>query len=126
MTQEYSKLPSLPADEFQRRISKFDKKAATKSDAKDIAKMERLLELRPGVLGKDEFYVSNVKCTCGRQITFYDLVASSLMEGHSKSFVVHTLLGSKHFIQPPRKITCVECGTVHTLDYCNDRYGCCN
>jgi hypothetical protein len=65
MTQEYSKLPSLPADELQRRISKFDKKAATKSDAKDIAKMERLLELRPGVLGKDEFYVSNVKCTCG-------------------------------------------------------------
>jgi hypothetical protein len=126
MNQEYSKLQSLSAEEFARRMSRFDKRAATKSDAKDIARIERVLELRQGVLSGQEFYVSKVKCECGRDMTFYDLVVSSLIEGHSKSFVVHTLLGSKHFVQPPRNVTCVECGTLHVLDYCNNSYGCCN
>lgn len=126
MPDEYSKLPSLTADEFARKMSKFNKATATKSDAEDIAKIERILELRQGTLTGREFYVSKAKSRSGRDITFYDLVVSSLIEGHSKSFVVHTLLGSKFFVQPPRAVTCVEDGSVHVMDYCTEAYGCCN
>jgi hypothetical protein len=127
MSQEYGKLASLTPDEFKKRMDGcFNRAAATKSDERDIQRIENLLDLRQGVLAKEQFYVSKSTCKCGRTLTFYDLVQSGLLEGHSASFVVHTLLGSKYFIQPRRRVKCSACSEVHILDYETSAYGCCN
>lgn len=80
MNLEYSKLSSISADEFAHKMRNFDAVNATQSDASDIKQIEALLELRTGVLSGQEFLVSNVTCNCGRTLTFYDLIASSLNE----------------------------------------------
>lgn len=126
MHYEYSRLASLTPAEYAKKMKSIKKKAATKSDSDDLKRIERLLDLREGVLAEEDFYVSKADCKCGRRLTFYDLVLTSLTDsGHSKSFVVHTLLGSKYFAQPTRQVKCSACGEVHLLDYETDRYGCC-
>jgi hypothetical protein len=122
---DYSALESLGRDEFERRMVAFDKSSATKSDTADIAKIEDLLLVRRGTLAGQDFYVSRALTAAGRAITFYDLIVSSLLEGHSRSFVLHTLLGTKFFVQPRRKITLAEDSSIHVLDYCTSGYGCC-
>ena len=126
MTFEYSKLPSISQEEFDYKMRNFDRSTAVKSDGKDISKIEQILELRDGILANQEFMVSKVNCKCGRELTFYDLIASSLKENHNSSFIVHTLLGSKHFVQHSRKVHCSVCGTVHPMEYSNSGYGCCD
>ena len=131
MQKDYSALSGLDDSEFRARITScFDRGNATKSDAEDLNKIEKFLGLRNGILKDEEFYVSKENCqNCRRTFTFYDHVYGSVKDaGHSKSFVAHTLLGDKYFIQPPRPVRCSACDTVSTalLNYETPRYGCCN
>lgn len=126
MQTDYASLRSISFEEFSEKMKSFDKSDATQSDAADLASIERVLDLMPGLLGGREFYLSKAVCTCGRKLTFYDFVLSALVEGHGKSLVAHTLIGSKYFLQPPRKIRCAAC--ARTLDgeyYSCGQYGCC-
>ena len=131
MSPEYSALSGIRADEFKQRMSAcFDKNKATKSDSDDIKKIEDFLDLKRDALKHEEFYVSDGTCgKCSRKFTFYDHVIGSVTDaGHSKSLVVHTLFGSKHFIQPPRPVRCSACNTisVDVLTYETSAYGCCS
>lgn len=126
MQTEYASLKSISAEEFSEKMCSFDTSNATKSDAEDLARIERVLDLMPGLLKGRDFYLSKVTSSCGRTLTFYDFVVSALIEGHGKSFVAHTLVGSKYFLQPPRRIRCIAC--AETLDgeyYSCNQYGCC-
>lgn len=132
MREDYSRFNSLSQDEFTDRMKNFSKDRATKSDKEDIRKIERILSLREGILANQEYYVAKypgggpATCQCGKTLSFYDVVATSLIEGHSKSFVVHTLCGNKRFVDHPKPITCTQCGTIHMMAYTDTVYGCCN
>ncbi len=85
----------------------------TRSDAEDIAKMERLLDLMPGVLSGQDYYLERMQCACGRILTMYDFVFTGLVDAsHSKSLILHTFVGSKNVLNPPRKVRCSECGCL--------------
>jgi len=125
---DYSEIKSVTRDEFdKRRLRLEDDPTATKSDAADIRAIEDFLELKPSVLADQSFYINNYVCTCGRKLTFFDVVRSAVVDGHhSKSFVAHTLLGNKYILNPPRKASCSNCATPTDLSctYENSSYGC--
>lgn len=115
---DYNSVVSLSREEFEQsapsREELEDETRSTKSDAVDIAKMERLLDLRPGMLAGDEYYLERLSCQCcGRLLTMYDFVFTGLVDGgHSKSLIVHTFVGSKLVVNEPRRIRCSTCGEV--------------
>lgn len=125
----YSDIVSLSREEFDERRILLDDVTGTKSDDIDIAKMESTLEVRAGTLAGLSFYVNKQDCpSCGRRITFYDIVKTAADESHhSKSFMLHTLVGTKYVINPPRQIRCSNCSTVLATScvYSNEQYGCC-
>jgi hypothetical protein len=117
MNGDYNSIESLSEDEFRRRTAGRalkDKSRYTKSDSEDIEKIELLLDVRPGLLKDEEFYLGNLTCqACGRVLTVYDFVLSGLIDGgHSKSFELHVLVGNKFFINKARRIRCSACGTM--------------
>ena len=82
----------------------------TKSSPEDIAKIERLLDVRMGTLSSDEYYLQKVECQCGRLLTFYDFVFTALVDAsHPKSFVLHVLTGTKKIINDARIVRCSNC-----------------
>lgn len=85
----------------------------TASDDDDFVKMERLLDLRDGALGRDGYYLEHRECECGRLLTMYDFVFTALVDaGHSKSLIVHTFVGNKLVLNPPRPIRCSNCARI--------------
>lgn len=124
---EYSKIKSVTPDAFAAMRQKHRISGYVKSDARDLRRIEDLLELRPGLLAGEEFYVSRYDCSCGHTLTFYDFVHTALVDaGHSKSFVLHTLLGSKFVINQARRLRCSECTSEgESLDYITPNYCCC-
>jgi hypothetical protein len=119
MKNDYNMVNSLSEEEFRKRskpkalkdINKF-----TQSDASDIDKIEALLDVRPGVLRGDQFFLERIDCKgCGRTLTIYDFVFSGLTDaGHNKSFILHTLVGNKFVINTARVIRCSACATLTT------------
>src|SRR4029077_19992056 len=95
---DYSQIKSVTREEFEaKRLRLEDDPTATKSDASDIRAIEDFLELAPGTLAGQAFYVNNHVCQCGRRLTFFDVVRSAVVDGHhSTSFVAHTLVGNKY------------------------------
>jgi hypothetical protein len=91
-----------------------DPTKTTKSDYDDIAKMERLLDLKDGALAGDQYYLERLECVqCGRLLTMYDFVFTGLVDaGHPKSLIVHTFLGNKLVLNDARPIRCSACGQV--------------
>lgn len=82
----------------------------TKSSPEDIEKIERLLDVRQGTLKNEEFYLQKNECACGRVLTFYDFVLTSLVDAqHPKSFVLHVLTGKKQIINDSRIVRCSNC-----------------
>ncbi|MFE3254254.1 hypothetical protein ACFXPS_05545 [Nocardia sp. NPDC059091] len=111
---DYNNVVSLSREEFERlgpSVAELrDQTKFTKSDDEDIAKMERLLDLREGVLANDEYYLERVISRCGRILTMYDFVFTALVDaGHSKSLIVHTFIGNKLVVNEPRLIRCSVC-----------------
>ena len=130
MDYDYSALQSVPDDAFDKALAASAALLAdaTVSDQDDIGRMERLLDIQGGTL-KGPFRLQKAKCErCGRLLTTYDFVYTAIVDaGHPKSFVVHTLVGSKRLLNKPRIIRCSSCNTVTTkgYHYMMSDYGCC-
>jgi hypothetical protein len=119
---DYNQVRAVSQSEFERaapsKADLEDPTKATKSDQEDIAKMERLLDLKNGSLGADDYYLERIECEqCGRVLTMYDFVFTGLVDGgHSKSLIVHTFLGNKLVLNDPRPIRCSACGRLQSYD----------
>lgn len=117
---DYNDVAGVSAEEFRIRaacaVERFeaDPEIWTKSDEKDIANIEHLLDVKEGTLSRDDDYlVARYQCECGRLLTTYDFVFTGLVDaGHSKSFILHTFIGSKFVLQKPRPFRCSQCGRV--------------
>lgn len=129
---DYNRVQSLTAEQFGKLTpgpgELGNATAYTKSDAADVRKMERVLDLQDGALAHDSYYLEKTTCAgCGRVLTMYDFVCTGLIDaGHSKSFILHTFVGEKYVVNRARRVRCSACGTM-TAAFCKywmDRYGC--
>jgi hypothetical protein len=130
MDYDYGKVQPVSDDVFEKAQNHMAARMAdaTVSDKDDVNRIERLLDLRKGVLEGRPFRLAKGNCDhCARLLTFYDFVYTAIVDaGHPKSFIVHTLLGSKRILNKARKIRCSSCNTISPLYYpynC-DYYGC--
>jgi hypothetical protein len=92
-----------------------DSRKFTKSDDKDVARMERILDARPGTLSRcGDHFLERMECeSCGRLLTVYDFIFTGLVDaGHSKSFILHTFVGTKFVVNEPRRVRCSACGSL--------------
>lgn len=116
MMNDYDAVISTSVDEFKSQSDSLgfrNKKKFTKSNRKDVEKIENFLDVRNGTLSSDEYYIEKYDCDCGHIFTFYDFVFTAVVDAHhSKSFILHTLVGKKLIINPPRKIRCSSCGKI--------------
>ena len=131
MLYDYNSVMSVSAEDFAASAPSASDLANpdlfTASDDEDFSKMERLLDLRDGTLGRSGYYVQHLECECGRLLTMYDFVFTALVDaGHSKSFITHTFIGNKLVLNPPRPIRCSNCATIHpNCEYwMGNSYGC--
>ncbi|MEV6256531.1 hypothetical protein [Nocardia sp. NPDC051911] len=114
---DYDRVVSLSREKFEQSgpsVAELrDDTKSTKSDDVDIARMERILDLREGMLAGDEYYLQKIVCECGRRLTMYDFVFTGLVDaGHSKSLIVHTFVGNKLVVNEARPIRCSACARV--------------
>jgi hypothetical protein len=120
-TLEYNDVVGVSAEEFRQSSVCFTEDVAdstkfTKSSPEEIAKIERLLDAREGTLSGEDFYLQRIQCECGRILTTYDFVFTGLVDAeHSKSLILHTFVGSKFVLNPPRPIRCSDCGRISKL-----------
>lgn len=128
----YSNVPSISEEEFRARAiptqDLTDPEKYTKSDLEDLAKIERLLDLRSGLLNTDSYYLSKYICECGRKLTIYDFIFTALVDAnHEKSLVIQTLIGNKFIINKPRIVRCSNCARQSHI-FCSyemaSGYGC--
>lgn len=126
MLYDYSQVTSLTEEQFLIARQRHDISKYVKSSQDDLRKIEAILDLREGVLSSEEYYLEKATCECGRGITFYDFVYTSIVDaGHPKSFVLHTLLGSKYVSNRARQIRCSSCNKiVPSRSYITPRYCC--
>lgn len=113
--------------EFNDFFSKTDFTTYTKSDASELEKIEDILNVRRGLLKDEEYYVNDSTCTaCGKKITFFDFVKTAIDESaHSKSFLLHSLVGNDFGFQKPSTIKCSSCGAeVISSHYKTPNYSC--
>ena len=109
-TIDYNDVVDLGAEEFKTRTLRScaaedlaDRRRFTKADREEIDKVERLLDVRPGTLAGQDYYLERLQCECGRLLTTYDFVFTGLVDAdHSKSLILHTFVGSKFVVNPPR------------------------
>jgi hypothetical protein len=120
---DYNDVVGVSPEEFKNRLrceveEEVDPNLFTKSDQQDIAKIERLLDVKEGALAAaGDFYIGRMQCECGRLLTSYDFVFTGLVDaGHSKSLILHTFLGSKFVLNKPRPIRCSACGRISPED----------
>ncbi|MCK1786451.1 hypothetical protein L9Z73_19475 [Pseudomonas sp. TNT11] len=118
---------TVTQQEYEAYLAANDFSNYTKSDPKEILKIEDLLELRSGILKDESYSVSKVICSCGKTLTFFDFLTTAISENsHSKLFLVHALLGNKYGFQKPRLVTCSACGDQHIAYYTTPNYSCPN
>lgn len=116
MISDYDRVVSVSPERFEeawKRGGFDDSRNFTRSDAEDVERIENLLDVRRGVLSGIEYLADDHDCPCGRKMTFYDFVFTALVDRiHTKSFMVHTLLGEKLVINAARKVRCSNCATL--------------
>jgi hypothetical protein len=80
----------------------------------DIEAIERLLDVRSGTLSNSAYFFESdaCRCECGKNVTMYDFVLTSLIDSaYSKSLVLHTLLSTQFNDQKnPKEVRCSSCG----------------
>jgi hypothetical protein len=127
---DYEQVTTVSSQEFALLCSSFDLNRFTKSDAIDIRRVELLLDLREGVLADEELFLETYQCQgCRKPLVFSDFVYTAINDArHSKSFIVHTLLGTKLIRNKHRSSRCTNCDTlsVKPLNYMTNAYTCCN
>lgn len=128
---DYNRVISRTAEEFNALKTPDseldDPEKFTRSDPEDVSAIERLLDVKPGTLAGDSYYFAKVHCQCGRLLTMFDFVFTGLVDaGHSKSFILHTLVGAKYVLNQPRVVRCSACArmTAERHSYDMKRYGC--
>lgn len=113
---DYQNVKSVDDETFIKAAASHnfeDESKYTKSDAEDISSIERMLDAREGILAAEEFYLEREVCECGRNLTFYDFVFTALLDAqHSKSFVLHTLIGTKKIVNQARTMRCSACSRL--------------
>lgn len=118
MQLDYSKVQSISQEEFEKIRPDIE---AVKNDARyakvqpeTLTKIERFLDLKPGTLAGVEGYLRKENCPCcNKDLDLLDKVVTALVDaGHSKSFIVHTMLGNKTTMSPASGVRCTSCGTV--------------
>lgn len=131
MLGDYNSVTSRTAEEFKGLAPAAsdleDATKFTKSDEEDIRAIERLLDVQEGTLAGDSYYLERAQCRCGRLLTMRDFVFTGLIDaGHSKSFILHTLVGTKYIINRPRPVRCMECGATseERHSYSMAKYSC--
>lgn len=126
----YDNIISVSEKEFrekttkQRDLENPDK--FTKSSEQEIITLEKLLDLKPGILGSDGYYLQKSTCECGHTLTMKDFVLTALVDAkHERSLIIQTFLGNKFVINKPRPVRCFECGTINPMNsYAMAKYGC--
>src|SRR2546421_8892811 len=114
MHNDYNLVKAVTQEEFNKTKPK-DYSQYNKSDDEDIERTERLLDVRPGTLtAAGPYYLEKRECTsCAKIFTVYDFVLTALVDAnHTKSFVLHTLIGNKLVVQSPGPLRCSQCGKV--------------
>lgn len=130
----YTLLVSAEKHEFERIRAKYypdsllkDPSKFTFADEEEIKKIEKLLDTEEGTLSKLEDYTERYECSCGRILTTYDAVFTGLVDAtHSKSFILHTLVGTKYIVTKAHQIRCSNCGELscRPLGYAGHHYEC--
>jgi hypothetical protein len=130
---DYNTVRSVPEEEFVRSTATQDElddpARFTKATPEDLRRIERLLDVVEGTLEGQDHYIEKTECPCGEVLTSYDFVFTSLVDaGHPKSFVLHTFVGTKRIVNPPRGIRCSKSGHASpelVRGYqCGPGYGC--
>lgn len=116
MLNDYNRVTSTEPEYFRSVSEKSDfadETRFTRSDLEDVRKIERLLDVRDSTLNGDKYYLERYNCVCGRTLTFYDFVFTAVLDAnHSKSFILHTLLGNKLVLNSPRMVRCSSCNRI--------------
>ena len=133
MNKNYLQMQSETEGEFKSAsaLSKIDGNVV-ETPPEDMRKIENILDLTRGILGDGGFYCSEQHCECGRQLSWYDVVFTSLVEQwHEPSFLVHCFVGRKYLLGRPGAIRCSNCGIKNSVNraqttwYQTKNYGCC-
>ena len=75
--------------------------AMRRATPEELAIVEAWLDVRAGTLAGLEFWSSRVDDANGVPIGIVNIVLTALIDaGHSKSFILHTLLGNKLILSP--------------------------
>lgn len=114
MQYSYNQVTSLTEDDYRNKaISKAvlaDENKYTLSDEDDMQKIERLLDVKIGLLTRGDYFFERYLCECGRKLTVYDFIFTAIIDAeHDKSFILHTFTGNKSILNKPRITRCSSC-----------------
>jgi hypothetical protein len=118
MELDYNKIKSLSDEDFDKIKADIDTIKTDPNyeqvDSETLQVVERLLDLKEGTLSTIEGYLQKLECPhCKRHISLSDRVITGLIDaGHSKSFMVHTMLGNKRTLSKLPNVRCMSCATV--------------
>ena len=132
MSFEYDSVIGVSEEEFRKQVKSVDELRADKdyrvASPTELQKVENLLDVQNGTLDKIEFFVKRANCeSCGNELGMNDVVRTALTDAkHTKSAVLHTLLGNKYVIDRPKGIRCAKCDTLQLARsvYASMFYGC--
>lgn len=115
---DYNNVKSLSDEDFEKIKPNIDSIANDESygrvEIEDLKTVERMLDLKEGVLASVDGFIQKCSCSnCGRNISLSDRVMTGLVDaGHSKSFILHTMLGNKKILSRLPNVRCMNCATV--------------
>ena len=128
---DYNQVKSIEKSEFDKRripsnvLQDDTKFSVTTAEVKE--RIERILDVNPGTLGEEIYYFQKGSCANGHDLSMYDFVFTALIDaGHSKSLVLHTLVGNKYVLNAPRRVRCSTCSdmSVQGHAYSMEKYAC--
>lgn len=115
---DYNRVRSMSEEEFSsykidiEEIRNSDE--YIKTDLATLEKIERFLDVKKGSLKDVESYLLDKKCVgCGKNLDLFDKVMTAVVDAdHSKSFILHTMLGNKKTASRTEFTRCSSCGEI--------------
>ena len=132
MSFEYDLVNGVSEEEFRTHVKSVDELRVDKdyrvASPTELREVENLLDVQNGTLDKIEFFVKRANCeSCGKELGMNDVIQTALTDAkHSKSAVLHTLLGNKYIVDRPKEIRCGKCNMLQLAHgvYASPFYGC--
>jgi len=132
MSFEYDLVEGVSEEEFRQKVKSVNE---LKSDndyrlasQDELQKVETILDVQKGTLNQVKFFVEKANCQkCDAELGMNDVVKTTIEDaGHSKSAILHTLVGSKYIVDRPKNIHCAHCSEVQEIagSYASALYGC--